>query len=330
MRVSALWRCAWLAGALTGSLAGAESSYAQGDYPNKPIRLISPYVAGGSVDLVGRVLAKQLSLQMKQPVILIDQGGAGGIIAAAQVAHAPPDGYTVFIGATGPLAIAPAIYRDPHFSTLKDFAPVSLFGKTSYVVLINPKLPVHSIGDLIAYARLHPGQLNFASSGTGGPDHLAGELFKTMAHVDIAHVPYQGSGPALTDVVAGHVQLTITGPVASLALVQSGQLRALAVTGSQRSSVLPDLPTMRQAGVPGYEITSWYGLVVPAGTPRPIIDRLNAELKTALRTQALKSFMLQSGTEPVTDTPEQFSAFLGSELQKWRKLAELAHVANTR
>jgi tripartite-type tricarboxylate transporter receptor subunit TctC len=312
------------------ALLGFGTSYAQSNYPNRPIKLISPYVAGGSVDLIGRALAKQLSLQMKQPVVLIDQGGAGGIIAASQVAHAPPDGYTVFIGATGPLAIAPAIYRNPHFDTKKDFAPVSLLGTTSYIVLVNPKLPVHSIAELIAYAKQHPGQLNFASSGTGGPDHLAGELFKAMAGVNITHVPYQGSGPALTDVVAGHVQLTITGPVASLPLVRNGLLRALAVTGSQRSDVAPNLPTMAQAGLPGYEITSWYGLVVPAGTPRPIIDRLNAELRTALQAPALRSFMLKNGAEPVTDTPEEFSAFLSAELLKWRKLAELAHVAGTR
>ncbi len=310
----------------TALLALSGLAGAQADYPSKPIRMVIPYAVGGAVDIMGRAIAKELSELTGQNVIVENKGGAGGALAAVDVARSPADGYTLFFGATGPLAIVPVVQSKVAFDPIKDFTPVTLVATTPYVLVVNNNLPVKTVADLIALARSKPGTLNFASAGTGGPDHLAGELFKLSANLQMQHVPYKGAGPALADVVAGQVQMEFASPLPAMPLVEAGRLRLLAVTTPQRSAALPQTPTVAESGLPGYDVTPWYGFLVRFGTPPAIVRRLHADLVKVMSKDDLRDSLKKRGLDPKTSTPEEFATFLAAEVGKWGKVVRDANV----
>ena len=311
--------------AVTGLLLTGAQALAQ-TYPNRSVKLVIPYAAGGAVDIMGRVIAKEMSELNGQAYVVDNQGGAGGAIAAALVAHAPADGYEILIGATGPNSIAPAVYGSKvGFDPLKDLIPISLIATTPYVLVTNNALPVASVADLIARAKAEPGRLNYASAGTGGPDHLAGELFTSMANISATHVPYKGSGPALTDLMAGQVQYEFVSPLPAMPLVEAGKLRLLAVTSKERSPALPNVPTIAET-VPGFEVAPWYGFFVPARTPPAIVARISADVRKVIAKDEVQQALRKRGLDPVTDTPEEFAAFVRADLVKWSKIVKDAGV----
>jgi tripartite-type tricarboxylate transporter receptor subunit TctC len=315
---------------LRWSLAGAAlllgvQALAQ-TYPSRPVKLLIPYAAGGAVDIMGRVIAKELGELNGQAYVVDNKGGAGGAIAAAEVAHAPPDGYEILIGATGPNSIAPAVYGDKvGFDPIKDLIPVSLIATTPYVLVTNNALPVKSVAELIAHAKAEPGKLNYASAGTGGPDHLAGELFKRMAGISATHVPYKGSGPALSDLMAGQVQYEFVSPLPAMPLVEAGKLRLLAVTSKERSKALPNVPAVSET-VPGFEVAPWYGFFVPARTPPAIVARISADVRKVIARDEVQQALRKRGLDPVTNTPQEFGAFVRADLTKWAKIVKDAGV----
>jgi tripartite-type tricarboxylate transporter receptor subunit TctC len=287
------------------------------DYPNRPITLVVPYAAGGGNDVMARTVGEKMSRTLGQQVVIENRAGAGGSTATRQVAKSAPDGYTLVIGGTGTLGVNPTLYQNVGYDPRKDFAPVGLIGTSALVVLVNPALPVHSIGELIALAKKDPGKINYASAGVGSGIHLGTVLFELMAEVKLTHVPYRGSAPALTDLMGGHVSVYFSSLPPAGALAKEGKVRALAVTGAQRSPVFPDLPTVAEAGLPGYESVLHYGIVAPAGTPRLIVDKLNAALRDALAAPDTKERMAADGTEPLPSTPEQYAADIDREETKW-------------
>jgi tripartite-type tricarboxylate transporter receptor subunit TctC len=292
------------------------------DYPSRPITLIVPYAAGGGNDAMARVAADKMSKTLGQNIVIENRGGAGGTIATRQVAKADPDGYTLGLGGTGTLAIGPTLYGNVGYDPRKDFAPVGLIGTSALVVLVHPSLPVKSMPELIAYAKANPGKLNYASAGSGSGIHLGTEYFLSMAGLKITHVPYKGSGPALTDLVGGHVSIYFSSLPPAVGLVKDGKVRALAVTSAKRSAIFPDLPTVAEAGLPGYEAVLHYGIVAPAGTPKAIIDKLNAALRAAVMSEDLKTKMAADGTEPMLSTPEQYAADIDREETKWSAIVK--------
>ncbi|MEA2953900.1 MAG: hypothetical protein QOJ96_3420 [Alphaproteobacteria bacterium] len=288
-------------------------------YPDHPITLVVPYAAGGGNDVLARLVAERMSKSLGQQIVIENRGGAGGTIATRQVAKSAPDGYTLLI-ATSSLAINPSLYPNIGYDPRKDFAPVGLIASSSNVVLLHPSVPASSIAELIALAKASPGKLNFASTGSGSSVHLAAELFASMAGIKLTHVPYRGSAPALTDLLGGHVDIMFGTLPPSVGLVRQGKLRALAVTGPQRSSALPELPTVAEAGLPGYEAVLHYGLVAAAGTPRPLIDKLNTALRAALAEEALQQRLAVEGAEPLPSTPEEYAADIDREEIKWSRI----------
>ncbi|WP_338618874.1 tripartite tricarboxylate transporter substrate binding protein [Pigmentiphaga sp. CHJ604] len=308
---------------MTGALGAAHAQ----DYPTRPIRLIAPFAAGSSVDILARALAQPLSRQLGQPVVVENKGGAGGNIGVDMVAKAPKDGYTIGIGTTGPMTVNPTLYGSKMpFDTRKDLAMVGVIASSPNVLLVHPSVPARSLQELVAYARAHPGGLNFASSGVGSTNHLAGELFKSLAQVEIVHVPYKGNQDALTDLLAQRVQILFSGVPPVLSFIKSGQLRALAVAGPEPSPALPGVPTVAQAGLPGAEVVAWYGLIAPAGTPRPVIERLNAELRKALALPEVRAQLASAGADPSNDGPEAFSRLVDTELQRWQRVITHANI----
>ena len=295
------------------------------NYPTKPVRLIAASSPGSAVDIVARIIAQKLGDQLKQQVVVDNRAGAGGNLGAEMAAKAPPDGYTLYMG-TPANAINPSLYRSLNYDIVRDFAPVSLLTTGHFCVVVHPSLPVKSVKELIALARARPGQLNFASAGNGNATHLAGELFKSMTHVNLLHVPYKGTGPALTDLIGGQVQLMFSNLTAALPHVKTGRLRALAVTGAKRSPAAPELPTVSEAGVPGYLVISWFGMMAPAGTPREIVLRLNGELAQVLRAPDVRERLAGEGAEPDASTPEQLAAFIKTELAQWSKVIKGAGI----
>jgi tripartite-type tricarboxylate transporter receptor subunit TctC len=289
-------------------------------YPTRPVILVSPFPPGGSVSLVARIVAEKMSETLGQSIIVENRGGAGGTIGARYVTKAAPDGYTLLLGYTGTLAIGPTLYANAGFDPRKDFAAIGEIGSAPTMVVVHPSFPVHSIMELIAYAKANPGKVNFGSAGIGTVGHLAGELMNTMAGIELVHVPYKGTGPALTDLLGGHIPLMFTPIPTAHGQVQAGSLRALAVTSAQRSSLLPDLPTVAESGLPGYEAALRYGLVAPAGTPRPIIERLNKELRTALASKDVQERLAADGAEVLPSTPEQYAADIDREETTWGKV----------
>ena len=291
-------------------------------YPNKPIRLVCPFPPGGAVDIASRSVAQALSQQLGQPVTVDNRPGAGGNIGAEIVAKAAPDGYTLLMATSNILAINPALYSKVPFDSLKDFAPISLVVSLNNVLVLNPGVPYKSVPEVIAAAKAQPGKLTYASSGNGTSIHLSGELFKSMAGVNMLHIPYKGSAPAVTDLLAGQVNMMFDNIPSSLPHIKAGKLRALAVTGSKRASSLPDLPTIAEAAIPGYESYVWFGVVAPAGTPPEIIKRLNAELAKAAVTPEFRDRLTGQGYDVLSTSPEQMTASIRSEMDKWGKIVK--------
>jgi tripartite-type tricarboxylate transporter receptor subunit TctC len=294
------------------------------DYPSRPVTLIVPYAAGGGNDVMARIVAEKMSKSLGQQIVIENKGGAGGSIATRQVAKAAPDGYTLGLGGTGTHAINPTLYPNVGYDPRKDFAPVGLIATSALVVLVNTSVPAKTIPELIALARRDPGKLSYASAGVGSGIHLGAELFATMAGVKLTHIPYKGSSPALTDLVGGHVAIYFSSLPPAIALIREGRVRALAVTGPARSPLLPDLPTVAEAALPGYESVLHYGIVAPAGTPRPIVDKLNAAMQAALGEPDVRERIVADGAEPLPGTPEHYAADIDREETKWSKVVKVS------
>jgi tripartite-type tricarboxylate transporter receptor subunit TctC len=307
--------------ALAGAalLMGGLSAHAQA-WPSKPVRLVVSYPPGGTVDAVARIVAPKLSAKLGQPVVIDNRGGAGGAIGGDLVAKSSPDGYTVLLDASNH-AQNPALRKMP-FDTLRELAPVSLLVKVPNVLVVNPSAPMKNVADLIAQAKAKPGGINYASSGNGSAQHLAGELFASMAGVQMTHVAYKGGGPALTDVMSGHVPVFFASMASSLPFIQGGKLRALAVTGKAHAPALPQLPTVAQAGLPGYEVYEWNAVFVPAGTPAPVVERLSKELAATLKDPEVRGRLEALGAEVIGSSPAELDGFRRAEITKWTKLAK--------
>jgi len=303
-------------------LAAAPLAGAQSTYPTKPVRLVVPFPAGGTTDILARAAAQKLSEAWGQQVIVDNRPGAGGNIGAELVAKAPPDGYTLLMGTVGTHAINASLYSKLPYDHVKDFAPAILVAGVPNVLVVNPSLPVNSVADLIAYAKANPGKLNFASSGSGTSIHLSGELFKTLAGVQMTHVPYKGSAPALTDLMGGQVQLMFDNLPSSLAFIKAGKLRALAVTSTSRAAALPDVPTMIEAGVPGFEASSWFGIVAPAGTPREAVMRINGDVAKWLASPDARERLSSQGAIAAGGSPEDFARHIASDTAKWARVVK--------
>jgi tripartite-type tricarboxylate transporter receptor subunit TctC len=313
------WLAQWSAGALVAIVAAG--AWAQA-YPTRPIRIVVPFPAGGTTDVLARAVAQKLTESLGQPTVVDNRPGAGGNIGAELVAKSAPDGYTLLMGTVGTHAINPSLYPKMPYDHVRDFAPVILVAGVPNVLVINPALPINSVQELIAYGKANPGKLNFASSGNGTSIHLSGELFKTMAGVQMAHIPYKGSAPALQDLVGGQVQLMFDNLPSSLALIKAGKLKALAVTSKERAAALPDVPTLAESGLPGFEASSWFGLLAPAGTPQPVIAKLNAEVAKWLASPEAKEKLLAQGAIAAGGTPEDFARHIAAETAKWQKVVK--------
>ncbi len=307
------------AAALAAALAGVHPAAAQ-DYPTRPMTLIVPYTPGGGNDAMARVVADKMSIVLGQQIVIENRGGAGGSIATRQVARAAPDGYTLGLGGTGTLAIDPTLYPNVGYDPRKDFAPVGLIATSALIVLVNPAVPARTLAEFIALAKAEPGKINFASAGSGSGIHLGTELLAYMAGIKMTHIPYKGSAPALTDLIGGHVALYFSSLPPAVGLVREGKVRALAVTGPTRSKVFPDIPTVAEAALPGFEAVLHYGIVAPAGTPRPVIDKLNAAMRTALASPDVQARIDTDGAEPMASTPEQYAADIDREETKWSEI----------
>jgi tripartite-type tricarboxylate transporter receptor subunit TctC len=302
-------------------LAAATLACAQ-DYPTKPIRIVVPYAPGGPADLVSRMIGSRLNEAWKQPVIVDNRPGGNTITGAEVAAKAAPDGYTLFVPFVGTLAINPSMYPKLPYDPLKDYAPITLIATLPLILVVTPSLPANSVKELIALAKTQPGKLSFGSSGVGQASHLGAELFKSMAGTDMTHVPYRGNALAVADVVGGQISLIFDGMTSSLPLVRSGKLKALAISTAKRSLAVPDLITVAEAGVPGYDVGSWVGILTSAGTPRAIVDKLNREIVAYLEMPATRERLLQMGLELQTSTPQGFHDYIRSEIAKWSKVVK--------
>jgi tripartite-type tricarboxylate transporter receptor subunit TctC len=302
------------------ALALAATGAAAQTYPAKPVRFIVPFAAGGGSDLVARTVAQKITEALGQPVVVDNRAGAAGTIGAEVAAKSPPDGYTLLLGSNGPLAINPSLYAKLPYDAARDFAPVSLVTVMPFVLVVHPALPVKSVKELIALAKARPNQLNYGSPGNGSTTHLANELLKSMTGMQITHVPYKGVAPAATDLISGQVQMMSGDLSTLLPHVRSGRMRALAVTSAKRSSLLPDLPTVSEAGVRGYDASGWFGVLVPAATPPAIVERLNGAITKGLAAPDARERLGALGGEIAANTPAQFGAHIKNEAAKWGKL----------
>ena len=296
------------------------SAAAAQSYPSKPIRFVVPYPPGGPLDTVARLLGQKVAESVKQPVIVDNKPGAGGNIGAGAVAKSPADGYTILMGAVATHAINPTLYASIPYDPVKDFQPVTQLASTPNVLIVNNSVPAANVRDFIAYAKAHPGKLNFGSGSTGSAGHLAGELFKAMAGVDMTHVPYKGAAPAMQDLIGGQVQVMFDNFASANAQVKAGKVKALAVTTAKRSTLAPELPTIGESGLPGFDINTWFGIFVPAGTPRDVVDRLHAEFTRALALPDIRERLVNLGAEPVGNRPEEFAAYIRSEGEKYARV----------
>jgi tripartite-type tricarboxylate transporter receptor subunit TctC len=286
-------------------------------YPSKPIRIIAPYPAGGPADVRARWLAEKLGPVLGQPMIVDNRAGAAGTIGTAVAAQSAPDGYTLVIVQQGTLAIAPHMYPNAGYDPIRDLSPVARLDVAPMMLVVHPKVPVKSVSDLLQLARSNPGELNFGSAGTGSPPHMAGELFRAMANIDVVHVPYMGASPALMDLIGGRLTYSIDNMAILLPHARAGRIRALAVTGKQRLASLPDTPTVSESGLTGYEYVTWMGISAPAGTSVEIIRLLNSEIGKILRTPEAREWFAGQGAEPVIATPAEFAAFINTEYARW-------------
>ncbi|NJD87967.1 MAG: tripartite tricarboxylate transporter substrate binding protein [Betaproteobacteria bacterium] len=291
-------------------------------FPGKQIRFVVPYPPGGPLDTVARLLGQKVSASVKHPVVIDNVPGAGGNIGAGMVARAAPDGYTILMGAVATHAINPTLYPTIPYNAEKDFVAVTQVASTPNVLVVNPALEAATVAEFIKLGKSKPGKLNFGSGSTGSAGHLAGELFKSMAGVDMAHIPYKGAAAAMQDLIGGRVDLMFDNFASSAAQVKAGRVRALAVTTARRSALAPELPTIAESGLPGFDISTWFGIFVPAGTPRPVVERLHDEFVKALAAPDVREKMLNLGAEPVGNTPEEFAAYVRSEAAKYAKLVK--------
>lgn len=296
------------------------------EYPLRPIRVIVPFPAGGNADILARIMAQKMSEAWKQTVVVDNRAGAAGIIGAEAVAKSAPDGYTLLMGTTGTQTTNPAVYSKLPYDSLRDFAPVSNFADSPFLLVTHPSLPVRTVKEVIALAKARPGQLHYASFGPGSSAHLVGEMLRSTARIEIVHVAYKGGPPALADLVGGHIEMMFNLLPIVVPHVKSGRLRAIAVTASKRAPALPDVPTFAEAGIPDFEAGSWYGVLAPAGTPKEIIARLSSEISRILSLADVRQRLAAEGAEPIGNTPEQFAEQIRRDLARWAKIARDARV----
>ena len=306
---------------LGAGLLGGTSALAQA-YPTKPVTIIVPFAAGGTTDILARIIGQALTAELGQSVVVDNRAGAGGNIGGQAAAKATPDGHTLFMGTVGTHAINASLYKKMPFDPVKDFAPLTRVANVPNLLVANPAQPYKSVKDLITYAKANPGKVNFGSSGNGSSIHLSGELFKSLAKVDMQHVPYKGSAPAVTDLLGNQIGIMFDNMPSAIQHVRSGKLVPLAVTTAKRSPELPNVPTIAEAGVPGYEATSWFGMFAPAGTPAPVLAKLNAAIVKVLAQPDVKKKINEQGAEVYSETPEQFAAFIQAESVKWGKVVK--------
>jgi tripartite-type tricarboxylate transporter receptor subunit TctC len=315
-------------GAVAAALAlqiPLDTAHAQ-NYPNRAITLVIPFAPGGSTSIVGRGIADKMSELLGEKVVVDNRPGAGGTVGTKAVAKSDPDGYTLVLGYTGTLAIGPSLYKNAGYDPRKDFAPIGLIGNAPNSLVVHPSFPAKTIAELIAYAKANPGKVNFGSAGAGTVSHITGEYFAASAGIKLVHIPYKGTGPVLTDLLGGHIPMAFAPIPASHPNVSAGMLRALAVTSMTRSSLLPDVPTIAESALPGFDASLYYGLAAPAGTPRPIIDKLNKALRDALASEEVKRQLTQDGTEITPGTPEDYAAFIDKDEKKWSQLLKASGV----
>ena len=301
------------------------AALAQTDYPSRPVRIIVPSPPSGGTDIVARVLASHFSSALGQQFFVENKPGAGNVIGIEAAARAAPDGYTLLVTAST-IALNSVLYKKVPYDPVRDFAPITLAATAPNILVVNPKLPIKSVADLIAAAKAKPGELSYGTPGIGTSPHLCMELFKSMAGIDLQHVPYKGTAAAVMDVIGGQIQVAFATALTAKPLIDSGRLRALAVSGPRRVAALPDVPPVAEAGVPGYEAMQWYGLLAPAGTPAAIIERLHREAMVALRSPEMKTRLAADGAEPLGTTPAEFGAYIKRELDKWARVRDTAHI----
>ncbi len=299
---------------------GAAALPALAEFPDRPLKIVVPYPPGGTTDLLARAIAPRLGERLHQTVIVENRAGAGGVIGAQAVAKSPGDGYTLLFGTIATHGILPVLQKPAPYDALKDFAPVTLVAITPNVLVANPLLPVKNLAELLALARARPGTINFGSTSQGGSPHMSGELMKSMAQLDIVHVPYKGGGPMLIDLMGGQIQVGFDNLPSSINHIRAGKIRALAVTTAKRWPGAPEIPTMAEAGIPGYEASAWFGLLAPASTPKAVVDLLQKNITAILRLPEVEKMFLEQGAEPVGNTPEEFGRLIASELQKWGRV----------
>lgn len=295
-------------------------------YPDKPVKVIVAYTPGGGADIVARIMSQKLSEKLGQQFIIINTPGASGAIGSANAAHSEPDGYTLFVGQTAEMSILPNIARNLRYDPIKDFVAISQVTSYPYVIAVNPNVPAKTLQEFVAYAKAHPGEMNYGTPGVGSSAHLAVELFQRSAGVQFTHIPYRGSGPAAQAAIAGTLQFVFGDAASATPFAESGQLRALAVTGTKRSPKLPNVPTVAEAGVKNYEVAAWHGFFAPAGTPPAIVNRLSHEIGVILQDPALRKRFEQDGIEPIGSTPADFAAYLKAEIERWGVVAKEAGI----
>ncbi|WP_119966592.1 tripartite tricarboxylate transporter substrate binding protein [Simplicispira lacusdiani] len=308
--------------ALAAAAAALPLAASAQNYPTKPITIVVPFAAGGTTDILARLVGQYLSTELGQPVVVENKAGAGGNIGAAFAAKAPADGHTLFMGTVGTHAINASLYKKLPYDPIKDFAPLTRVAMVPNLLVAHPSQPFKTVQEMIAYAKANPGKINFGSPGNGASPHLSGELFKSMAKVDMVHVPYKGSAPAVSDLLGGQISIMFDNLPSVIPHVRSGKLRAIAISTAKRSADLPDVPTIAEAGVPGYEATSWFGMFAPAATPAPVLAKISAALSKVLANAEVKKKIDDQGGEPANETPAQFADFIQKETQKWGKVVK--------
>jgi tripartite-type tricarboxylate transporter receptor subunit TctC len=322
MSIRIKWLCAIVALAWGGLLTQAQAQ----NFPTRPITLVIPFAPGGSTSIVGRGIADKMSELLGEKVIVDNRPGAGGTVGTRAVAKSDPDGYTLVLGYTGTLAIGPSLFKKAGYDPRKDFAPIGVIGNAPNSLVVHPSFPAKTVAELIVYAKANPGKVNFGSAGAGTASHITGEYFARSAGISLVHVPYKGTGPALVDLIGGHIPMAFAPIPASHPNVSAGTLRALAVTSTTRSSLMPDVPTLAEAGLQGFDASLYYGLAAPAGTPRPIVEKLNRVLRDALASDEVKKQLAADGTEITPGTPEDYADFIDKDEKKWSQLVKASGV----
>jgi tripartite-type tricarboxylate transporter receptor subunit TctC len=308
--------------AIALALVGVIGPAAAQDYPNRPITLVVPFPPGGSTSIVARIVGEKMGEMLGQQMVIDNRGGAGGTIGTRAVAKSTPDGYTILLGYTGTLAIGPTLYNNVGYDPRKDFAPIGLIGHAPNSLVLHPSFAPRSVKELVDYAKANPGKVNYGSAGVGTVSHVSGVYFANAAGIQLTHIPYKGTGPALADLLGGHIPMAFAPIPATHANIAEGKMRGLAVTSGKRSSLLPDVPTIAEAGVPGFEASLYYGIVAPAGTPRPIVDKLNQVLRAALASDDVRKRLSTDGAEPTPGSPDEYATFIDRDETKWSKVVK--------